>query len=275
MAPHSIDVQKELLLLKKCEKNTHTGISAKGRFIEFLKIFQNIPEPQKILDVGGNFGTARWFKEKFPQAKVTILNNSQKELSSYSPVICQNAQNFSVKEKYDLVFAGEIIEHLYNPDGLIASCMLALKPGGYFVITAPNLACFYNRIFLLLGWTPGNYAPSLRYLTGNPLLSNKITSFGTIGDHKSMFTWRGLSELLGRYGFKIICGYGYSYGQEEKLRAIGNHYYRGPKGKLRLFLNRFLPTKLKEGMMFVCQSPRKIKRQQVLKGILKNDLWEI
>ena len=100
MAPHSIDVQKELLLLKKCEKNTHTGISAKGRFIEFLKIFQNIPEPQKILDVGGNFGTARWFKEKFPQAKVTILNNSQKELSSYSPVICQNAQNFLIFDFY-------------------------------------------------------------------------------------------------------------------------------------------------------------------------------
>lgn len=268
--------KKEWLLLKKCEKSAHIGIAAKERFIKLLEIFQSIPRPKKILDVGGNLGTARWFKEKFPKAKVTILNSSKKELSSYPHAIYQDAQNFRVREKYDLIFAGEIIEHVYNPDGLLASCLLALKPRGYFVITTPNLSCIYNRIFLLFGWTPGHYSPSIRYLTGNPFLANKkFTKFGYIGDHKSVFTWRGLDELLRKYGFQIIGYYGHSYGQEERFKAPGNLHYEIPRARLRLFLNKFLPTKLREGMMFICQAPSHIKAEQASKGILKQRFWEL
>lgn len=271
-----IDFQKESLFLKKCEKNAHTGIAAKARYIKLIEILQSIPKPKKILDVGGTLGTAYWFEEKFPEAEITILNNSQKELSSYKNVVYADAQNFRLKELYDLIFAGEIIEHVYNPDGLIASCLLALKPRGYFIITSPNLSCIYNRIFLLLGWTPGNYTPSIRYLTGNPFLANeKITEFGNIGDHKSVFTWKGLFELLKKYGFQIVGYYGYSYAQEEKLKALGNMDYEVPRGKLRLLINKFLPTKLKEGMMFICQAPRNINQTQVAKGILKKHFWEI
>jgi len=268
--------KEEWMFLKKCEKNAHTGIAAKERFIRLLEVFQSIPKAKNILDVGGTFGTARWFKEKFPTAKVTILNNSKKELLSYKHVIYQDAQNFCVREKYDLIFAGEIIEHVYNPDGLIASCLLALKPRGYFIITTPNLSSVYNRIFLLFGWTPGHYSPSMRYLTGNPFLANKkFTKFGYIGDHKSVFTWKGLYELLRKYGFQIIDSDGYCYGQEEKYKALGNLYYKTPKGKLRLFLNKFLPAQLREGMMFICQAPSHINREQVSKGILTEQLWEL
>lgn len=271
----TINFRQEWQFLEKCERNSHTAISAKQRFIELLDVFRNIPKPKNILDIGGNFATAKWFKAKFPNSKVTILNKSEKELSSYPQFIKADAQFFRTKEKYDLVFSGETIEHTYNPDGLIACCLLALKPNGYFIITTPNLSCLYNRIFLLFGWTPGNYSPSIRFLTGNPFLSNKeVTKFGNIGDHKSVFTWKGLYELLKKYGFKIINYRGYSYGQEKKIKALGNLYYKVPKGKLRLLLNRFLPTKIREGMIFVCQAPNKIDRKQALQGVLKKDLWQ-
>ncbi len=269
-----VNVQKELRFLRTCEASAHTAISAKQRFIELLYILPHIPKPKNILDVGGNFATVRWFQAKFPKSKVTILNKADKELAAYPNFIKADAQFFKTKEKYDLIFSGETIEHTYNPDGLLACCLLALKPSGYFIITTPNLACIHNRIFLLLGWSPANYSPSLRYKTGNPLLKTKSDGFGFTGDHKSVFTWQAFRELLEKYDFKIAYERGFSYGQEGKIQIIGKRYIKMPYVKFRFLLNRFLPHHLKEGMMFVCQVPSKINRKQALKGILQKDLWE-
>jgi len=270
-----INFKKEWQFLKECEKETRTGICAKQRFIEILKIVENLPTPAKILDVGGTLGTALWLKAKFPRARITILNQSAKGLSSYPDFIKANAQSFKTKEKYDLIFALEILEHLYNPDGLIASCLLALKPKGHLLICTPNLSCFPNRLFLLAGWTPGNYSPSLRFFTGNPFLAKKITDFGDIGDHKSVFTWKGLSDLIEKYKFKVIDSKGYSYAQEEEIQILKNRYSAPPYWRLRLWLNNFLPHHLREGMIFVCRAPKKIDQKRVEKGILKEALWEL
>lgn len=269
-----VNIQKELRFLKQCETNAHTAISAKQRFIELLYLLPHIPKPKNILDVGGNFATAKWLQVKFPKSTVTILNKSDKELASYPNFIKADAQFFKTKEKYDLIFSGETIEHTYNPDGLLACSLLALKPGGYFIITTPNLSCLYNRIFLLLGWSPANYSPSLRYKTGNPLLKIKSDGFGFTGDHKSVFTWQAFRQLLEKYGFKISYARGFCYGQEGKIQIIGKRYIERPYVKFRLLVNHFLPHSLKEGMMFICRAPNKINRRQALKGILKKDLWE-
>lgn len=275
---NNIDLNKEWQFLKECEKASHTEIAGKQRFIELLTVISNIRKPAKILDVGGTLSTARWLKAKFPEAEISILNKSKKELSSYSQVIFQDAQSFKTKEKYDLIFALEILEHVYNPDGLIASSLMALKPKGYFIISTPNLACFYNRLFLLFGWAPGNYSPSLRYITGNPFfkhLNNKISDFGLIGDHKSVFTRKGLSELLVKYCFKILDFRGFSYSQEERILSLNNQSWIPPFAKIRLFLNKLLPSRLKEGMIFVCQAPEKLDLEQLSKMILKKDFWEL
>lgn len=269
-----VNVQKELRFLKKCEASAHTAIAAKQRFIELLYLLPHIPKPKNILDVGGNFATARWFQTKFPESTVTVLNKAEKELASYPNFIKADAQFFKTKVKYDLIFSGEIIEHLYNPDGLLASCLLALKPGGYFIVTTPNLSCLPNRIFLLLGWSPANYSPSLRYKTGNPMLKTEFDGFGFTGDHKSVFTWLAFRQLLEKYGFNVYFARGFDYSQEGKIQIIGKRYIRRPWIKFRSFINHFLPHSLREGMMFICQAPEKINRRKVLKGILKKDLWE-
>lgn len=281
MKPSKINFNSEWQFLQKCEESRHASIpgkqrfiEGKQRFIEFLRVARKIPTPKSILDIGGNFVTAKWFKEKFPKTKITILNTSKREIGSYQHAIEADAQCFKIQEKYDLIFAGEIIEHIYNPDGLISCCLNALKPKGYLVITTPNLACIYNRFFLAFGWTPGNYSPSLRYFTGNPFFSEN-NEFGLIADHKSVFTWKALYELLKIYGFQIIDCRGYSYGQKEALLTMGEKYYRAPKkGKLRLLLNKILPKKLREGMLFLCQAPNNTNNSRLSNAILKKSLWE-
>lgn len=55
---------------------------------------------------------------------------------------------------FDIVFAGEIIEHLINPDHLIAEATRLLRPNGLLCITTPNLLAWYNRVFIVAGMSP-------------------------------------------------------------------------------------------------------------------------
>lgn len=270
-----IHVGSELQFLRECERDCYTSIGGKGRFIELLRVIHLIPEPESILDVGGSLATGRWFQAKFPRAKVTLLNTSRRELGSYPHVLEADAQCFKTQEKYDLVFAGDIIEHMYNPDGLVCSCLLAMKPSGHFAITSPNLSCIYNRLFLLFGWSLGNYFPSLRFKAGNPFLPETGGDFGPVPDHKSVFTWKGLYQLLMCYGFKIISARGYDYTQHEKARLPANKCYNVPARKIRLVLSRLLPKGLQEGMLFLCEAPEKMDANELSKGILKDNLWTL
>ena len=55
---------------------------------------------------------------------------------------------------FDLVFAGEIIEHVVDTDLFLDECKRILKKNGYLLLTTPNLSSWINRIRLLLGRQP-------------------------------------------------------------------------------------------------------------------------
>ncbi len=57
-------------------------------------------------------------------------------------------------DRFDLVFAGEIIEHIVDTDKFLQNLARCLKPSGSLIITTPNLASFENRIRLLFGVYP-------------------------------------------------------------------------------------------------------------------------
>jgi len=56
----------------------------------------------------------------------------------YHDIIYADAENFSLNRKFDVIFAGEMIEHLSNP-GLFLHCAKRhLRKGGGLVLTTPN-----------------------------------------------------------------------------------------------------------------------------------------
>ena len=57
-------------------------------------------------------------------------------------------------DAFDVVFAGEVIEHLVDTTAFLQDIRRVLRPGGVLVLTTPNLASFENRIRLLLGLYP-------------------------------------------------------------------------------------------------------------------------
>ncbi len=54
----------------------------------------------------------------------------------------------------DLVLALEIIEHLFDTDLFLSEIYRVLKPGGYLILSTPNLASLTNRLKLLVGGYP-------------------------------------------------------------------------------------------------------------------------
>jgi ubiquinone/menaquinone biosynthesis C-methylase UbiE len=61
---------------------------------------------------------------------------------------------------FDLIFAGEVIEHLVDTDGFVAELSRCTKRGGHVIITTPNLVSFENRVRILFGVYPAwvNYS---------------------------------------------------------------------------------------------------------------------
>ncbi len=64
----------------------------------------------------------------------------------------------------DGVFAGEIIEHLFDPLGFLRECRRVLVPGGVLVVTTPNLATVQDRVRFLAGRSPRQVDPTHPYL---------------------------------------------------------------------------------------------------------------
>jgi 2-polyprenyl-3-methyl-5-hydroxy-6-metoxy-1,4-benzoquinol methylase len=53
------------------------------------------------------------------------------------------------EKMYDVVVAGEVLEHLYYPERIIGEVRKRLTEGGIFVLTVPNAFSLKNRLRLL------------------------------------------------------------------------------------------------------------------------------
>ena len=91
--------------------------------------------------------------------------------------------------KFDVVIAGELMEHLFNPDIFLEKVWHILWPKGHLVLTTPNLAGLGSRLCLLLGNSP--------WMIENDILPGK-------SGHIRYFTPSSLKDLIHRHGFKVI-----------------------------------------------------------------------
>jgi len=73
---------------------------------------------------------------------------------------------------YDVVIAGEIIEHVVNTDAFAQELYRILKPNGVLILSTPNLASWYNRIRLLRGLPPRSYPGVSSSLRKDALIDN-------------------------------------------------------------------------------------------------------
>jgi SAM-dependent methyltransferase len=75
------------------------------------------------------------------------------------------SKHFPFPDNYfDFIFAGEIIEHIFDTRFFLKEIHRVLKPKGYLIITTPNLARLDDRVKFLLGKAPRQIAPLHPYL---------------------------------------------------------------------------------------------------------------
>jgi 2-polyprenyl-3-methyl-5-hydroxy-6-metoxy-1,4-benzoquinol methylase len=105
----------------------------------------------------------------------------------------------------DLIFAGEVIEHLIDTDTFIHELYRCLKPGGFLLITTPNLVSIENRLRILFGvypvWVDYRLQGSGHVRTYTPsVLRKQLRAFGfkirkTTGNWVPLIPQRFLNDI--------------------------------------------------------------------------------
>lgn len=147
----------------------------------------------KILDIGGNTGViSKMLQDK--GFNVTVADISKEALKTCKKKKLKTLNFdfndlFPINDKsYDLIIAGEVIEHILDVELFLNECNRILKEDGYVVITTPNLATFKDRIRFLFGKMPRQINPHHKYL--------KL--------HIRQFTYSSLKESLNISGFNLL-----------------------------------------------------------------------
>ena len=112
--------------------------------------------------------------------------------------------------RYDFILFGDVLEHLVQPDTVLAAISLRLKPGGRVLVSLPNIAFAGNRMSHLLGkWDYRDYGildrTHLRFFTKKTMIELiesvglRVTHIeGYVGLHKYPWIIREPLRLLGR-----------------------------------------------------------------------------
>ncbi|MDQ5819822.1 MAG: class I SAM-dependent methyltransferase [Actinomycetota bacterium] len=66
---------------------------------------------------------------------------------------------------FDVVVAGELLEHIRDPERLVAEARRVLRPGGTFVASVPNAYRLKNRVRFMLGRNPEENPTHLHMFT--------------------------------------------------------------------------------------------------------------
>lgn len=113
---------------------------------------------------------------------VDILEEEVKNLQSLKfNVIHADVTKSPLKQKFDVIICGEVLEHLDTPGHLLGSAAEMLTPGGRFVLSVPNP--WYINVVIK------------NVLNGTPYIDN--------ADHVSWFDPCTLCELGQRHGLML------------------------------------------------------------------------
>lgn len=109
-------------------------------------------------------------------------------------------------EYFDVVHAGQLIEHLNDTDTFVKEIRRTLKPGGYCVLSTPNLASWHNVLWLVMGKQP-HVAMVSDEIVRWKLADEEIDE----PKHRRLFTIEGLTMLLEHHGLAVGKSHGAGY----------------------------------------------------------------
>lgn len=158
-----------------------------------IKFFIKHTRNKDVLDLGsvdhyeGNHKSRYWLFKAILQSASSVMGldyyrqGVEALRAAGYDIVYGDAQNFNLGRKFDVVTAGDLIEHLPNLDGFISSMKSALNVDGAIVISTPNPWCWKYAMYHIIF---GKLKPVNR-------------------EHVSWFCLQTIDNLFNRYGFEI------------------------------------------------------------------------
>jgi SAM-dependent methyltransferase len=107
---------------------------------------------------------------------------------------------------FSCVVAGEVIEHVPDPDAVLREIHRLLASDGTLLISTPNMVSWANRILVPLGIQPLGTETSSSVALGRRW--RLLGQGNQVQGHLKVFTHRALAEILERYGFRVTARIG-------------------------------------------------------------------
>ncbi len=113
---------------------------------------------RRVLDLGCRYGAlTRWYLE----GNEVVGMDVDREALTEAAALGIETHWGDVEEafpfpdaSFDVVVAGELLEHVREPGGVVAEASRVLRPGGRLVASVPNAFRFKNRVRFALGRRP-------------------------------------------------------------------------------------------------------------------------
>ncbi|HEX4727147.1 MAG TPA: bifunctional glycosyltransferase/class I SAM-dependent methyltransferase [Jatrophihabitans sp.] len=160
------DVVRDVLQFKLATKGfgTHDWVSPEDGYdfkegdgsshAVMLDLLATLP-PSKILDIGCSGGQ---FAERARAAGHQVTGVDHQEI----PGVRERTDRFfladleqglpaGIGSRYDVVVAGDVIEHLSRPNELLRQLHQVLRPGGQVLLSVPNFGHWYPRVRVATG----------------------------------------------------------------------------------------------------------------------------
>jgi 2-polyprenyl-3-methyl-5-hydroxy-6-metoxy-1,4-benzoquinol methylase len=124
----------------------------------WYKVLHLIPENSSVLDIGcssGHFGQELMKRRSCKVDGIELDSGDFKEASKLLRTVYQldieNDDLSVIKNKYDVIYFGDVIEHLFHPIDALVRVKRLLKKDGVIVFSIPNMAHILIRLLLLKG----------------------------------------------------------------------------------------------------------------------------
>ena len=191
------------------KRQTATGFNIRLRFFinQYLKYKNKHPNlPIKILDIGCGYN-CELFEYKTEEDKYygcDFFDSVSINIDDYKKINF-NEERLSDKylnKKFDVIFCGEVIEHLFSPDELLDEIKELMHADSVLVLSTPNLSYLLNRVMLLFGISPFFLENSSEMKLGRRFKS--LGQLNKTEGHIRVFTFGAIKDLLRLKGFKII-----------------------------------------------------------------------
>jgi 2-polyprenyl-3-methyl-5-hydroxy-6-metoxy-1,4-benzoquinol methylase len=137
--------------------------------------------------------------------------------------------------EFDVIVAADIIEHLIDTDGFLHELGRILGPGGFLIVTTPNLVAWRSRLRMLLGKPPLSYPGASPTVQADEMVDR---------NHIRIANSREWQALFRAHGFTVIDIKGWSL-----MHAVDG----GFGVRVRKMIDKYLTKKptLAFGLMFL------------------------